>query len=196
MISKWKSLILDKQFTLRGNNMKFFIQTADVLLCNFVFFPALVCYWRGLWDLLAVYIYPGQKPLNHWMVTLIGSFSILGYFVFPLVDAYYSQIKHTSSTLYFIGTRFCLFVYGVISLAYWRGVWELFDYYLGKNPIPAMALFVCSFMLLAGCRACRTTIYSPVVIYLDTRKNVLVPATCFRSKVGNQNNIFISRHHA
>jgi len=102
-------------------------KVADCTLCIFVFFPSMVFYWRGIWDLLGVYIYPDNEPLCHWVITGIGSCTILSYGIFPLLT---QALEGSRKSVYVLVTRTFMFIHGDLSMTYWRGVWMLGDYYL------------------------------------------------------------------
>lgn len=159
------------------------LYVSDVLLCNFVFFPCMVCYWRGIWDLTGVYIFPERTPLNHWIATLIGFTTLAGYWLYPLAQDFFSVRRTTSPVLYVIGTRLCIFVYAIPQMMLWRGVWSLGDYYLGTSVQLAAAFLACCYALLITFRSTRTLMFSPMIVIRDTREDVLVPSTRFHAQV-------------
>ena len=133
---------------------------------------------------MGIYVKSGHPaPVDNWLVMLIGSCPLLGYFLYPAIDSCFFRAKKYKSVIYIIVRRCCLCVFGVLTLGCWRGVWSLSDHYLGPDPIKALLLTICSFLILAACGACRTAIYVPVSLCLDTTEDTLVPTPCFCSKV-------------
>ena len=156
-------------------------QVADSVLCLLLFFPSMLFYWRGIWDLFGVYVYPDDEPKNHWVTTGIGACSIIGYFVYPLLDRLFTS---RSGFVYILVSRVALYVYGVFAMAYWRGVWCLADYYLLQFGWEGGAIgLVISHTLLLLLRSSRSAIFPPFSVILDTRDDVLIPATRFQTKV-------------
>ena len=157
------------------------MQAADSVLCLFVFYPSMLFYWRGIWDLFGVYIYPDDEPKNHWVTTGIGACSIIGYFVYPLLDRLFTS---RSGFVYILVSRVALYVQGVLAMAYWRGVWGVADYYLlqfgWKGGVIGLLISYTTLLLL---RCSRTLIFPPFVVVLDTRKDVLQPSTLFQTEV-------------
>lgn len=185
---------------------------ADSVLCLFVFFPAMLCYWRGIWDLIGYYIEApdegdGQTPDHHlqpfsstpspepaavsvwhyWTVAAIGSSTIIAYFLHPVVRNRLVLADRNYGAAVFIAvvvTKIYLYAVGVISMAYWRGVWVLADHYLGPFGWPAaMVGLAVSYGLLLGFGVARTVVFPPFNVALDTGSNFLVPSTKFRSQV-------------
>jgi len=59
---------------------------ADSLLCLLVFFPSMLCYWRGIWDLYGVYLFPDDPLWCDWATFALGCGALLGYFYQPALD--------------------------------------------------------------------------------------------------------------
>ncbi len=160
----------------------------DALLCSFLFFPLMVSYWRGIWDLWGAYIIPDQPEIQNWVLLGIGSATISGYFCHPLL-AY--VLRDSGKWAYIIASRLYMVVFASIQMAYWRAVWSLEDHYLlplGWYVAPIQYV-VCATVLLV-CKCHRTVIFSPLVVPLDIRPDVLIPSTKFGVQVSF--NIFLA----
>ncbi len=148
----------------------------------------MVSYWRGIWDLWGAYIIPDQPEIQNWVLLGIGSATISGYFCHPLL-AY--VLRDSGKWAYIIASRLYMVVFASIQMAYWRAVWSLEDHYLlplGWYVAPIQYV-VCATVLLV-CKCHRTVIFSPLVVPLDIRPDVLIPSTKFGVQVSF--NIFFS----
>ena len=103
------------------------LHALDCALSLFLFFPSMLAYWRGIWDLLGVYIIPEQEPLCHWLTTGLGACALLNYFTLPLLDHWLSRDRRLT---YFLVTRLHMVVMGLLNMAYWRGVSTLISFCL------------------------------------------------------------------
>lgn len=158
------------------------LQALDSFLCLVVFFPSMLFYWRGVWDLFGVYIFPNDAPKCHWVTAGLGSCSIVGYFVHPLLSHHLE--KTHSKALRIVLTRLYMYSFGILVMAYWRGVWSLAEFYLHQFGWKGglIGLCVCHTILFSTFCS-RTAIFPPFVVFLDTREELLVPSTCCRTQV-------------
>ena len=89
-----------------------------------------------------------------------------------------------SGFVYILVSRVVLYVYGILAMAYWRGVWGVADYYLLQYGWKAGTIgLLVSYTTLLLLRCSRTLIFPPFVVTLDTRKDVLQPSTLFQTEV-------------
>ena len=63
------------------------LHALDSALCLTVFLLSMVCYWRGIWDLYGVYIFPDDEFSSNWAVFGLGCAGYLGFFLNPCLDA-------------------------------------------------------------------------------------------------------------
>jgi hypothetical protein len=153
----------------------------DTFLVCFLLFPTMVFYWRGIWDLVGVYIFPDDELKRCWTIVGLGSATIFGYALHPVVDV---ALRRTSRRWRLVLTRVYMAVYAVLPMAYWRGVWTTADYYLLQYGWQAGLIeYVICEVVLITCRVRQTAIFPPLVVVMDTRKDVLRPATRFGIKV-------------
>ena len=159
---------------------RFILQSGDSCLCLFIFFPAMVAYWRGIWDFSGALINPGGEALGEWRIVGIGSLGFLGYGILPWLKKCAGE---RNSVRYIIVSRVFMYFHGACNMMYWRSVWLLADWYIEpgwKNDLRAIILT--AFPLLIS-RGFRNTIFPPFYTALDTRKDLLEPFTRFGSKV-------------
>jgi len=166
---------------------------ADSLLCLFVFFPSMLCYWRGIWDLYGVYLYPDDPLFCDWATFGLGCGALLGYFYQPAID---HLLEHCGLVegrrswkgyvVFVLLSRFALYVHAVTAMAHWRGVWHLANRYIDqlvdRTTGAIVGLIVC-YLALVALRACHTAIFPPFIVINDMRPDVLVASTRLQTKV-------------
>jgi len=168
---------------------------ADSVLCLFVFFPSMLCYWRGIWDLYGVYLVPDDSLLCDWATFGLGCGALLGYFYQPAVDHLLHHVglvevrrSWKGHVVFVVLTRFPMYVHAVTAMAHWRGVWHLANRYIDsvvdRTTGAVVGLVVC-YSTLVVCRACNTAIFPPFIVIHDMRADVLVPSTLLQTKVRN-----------
>jgi hypothetical protein len=157
------------------------LRSVDCCINILVIFPAIICNWRGTWDVLGVYIFPDQTPLNHWVTTAIGFCSVfLGYFIFPPLG---NRLRGCRHGVFLVGSRLAMYVYSILFICIWRGVWNLLDHYMTSNwRLSLIGYFICSLILLVF-RSFRAAMWPPLIAFLDKKQAVLVPAPRFGTKV-------------
>jgi len=166
----------------------------DSALCLFVFFPSMLFYWRGTWDLYGVYFRHDDGALHcSWLTFGLGCGTIVGYLLQPALHAVLPAALDgdvLKTIVYMVTSRLCMYVHGVTAIAYSRGVWTLADYYLDtyfrvERWIGGVVGFVVCYSTLVVLRATQSVIFTPFVVTHDTRLDLLVPSTRFRSKVND-----------
>ncbi|ESN98105.1 hypothetical protein HELRODRAFT_193091 [Helobdella robusta] len=153
----------------------------DCFLSLFLFWPSMVCYWRGIWDLYSYYFkLDSGEPFNSWLITSVGSVFIFAYALYPLVDRCLEKRGRKTRCLI---TRITLYVGGIFLMGYWRGVWGLADYYLeGFGWKGGMIGLAFCYSILTVLKTSRTVIFPPFVVTMDSRDGALIPSTKFKIK--------------
>lgn len=158
------------------------LRAIDSLLCVFLFFPSMLFFWRGIWDLYGVYVFPNDSPRFEWATAGLGACSIVGYFACPLLSRCLGAVRWKA--LRFIVVRLYMYAFGILAMANWRGIWGLADHYLkGFGWRGNVVEFLVCYSFLVVMRCSRSLVFPPFVVCLDTRDSLLVPSTCFRSQV-------------
>lgn len=163
------------------------LRVADASLGILLFFPAKLIYLRGTWDVIGVYLYPGQTPKGEWTMIGIGlgGTIIIGYFLSPILVQIMQRFKHKT---YFICTRITLYIQAAFNIAYMRGVWDLAEYYLGPYGWRCrLGVFSAAYLSLILLKASRSCITMPFFVLLDTRSTLLLPYTRFGTEVSLYN---------
>ena len=160
-----------------------FLHVCDVLCTVFVFFPLMVMYWRGIWDLWGVFIFPNDPYKRTMICVPIGSLSVFFHFAAPAVERSLRSYKKASRKCYYFLVRVYMYAYSTFYMCYWRSVWETADLYMsGETWAHGVTWLVC-WMLLICFGVMRTAIFPPYIINLDTRDDVLGVYTRFSAKV-------------
>jgi hypothetical protein len=147
-------------------------------------------YWRGLWDLIGVIVKPGDVLQNNWTVFGIGCGTIIGYFFHPAIAC---ALRYTQNQVVsIIVSRIYLYIFGLMKIAYFRGVWTLADYYLdSSNWRNALIELVVCYALLICSMTSRNVIFPPFLALPDTRPNYLVPNTWLKTQVESNDYLYI-----
>jgi len=152
------------------------LRAADSALALLVFFPSLVVYWRGSWDLISAIIYPGREPLCYWVQTAIGCCTVFDYYLCPVLNKY---ITPQNKKTYFILSRLFLIWHGALYMFIWRGVWGLGDYYVTREPNWALLQLIIILAILISLRCLRHTIWPPFITAMDKNAEIFVAANRF-----------------
>ena len=100
----------------------FLLQLADSAICLFVMFPVLLCYWRGIQDIFAVWVFPEHRMLNIVSILCVGLLSPVGYLVAPVLDRWMEGRQ--GSWAYWCVAKIFMFTYGAMLMCLWYGLWN------------------------------------------------------------------------
>lgn len=155
------------------------LRICDVIMVCFLFFPAMIIYWRGIWDLWGVYVFPDQHPKQEVALLCISSSTILSYFSLPLLKLKMKRCKNR--ILYALIMRSYMYVYAAFMMSFWRAWWTFYYYYLPKDFSPWIVCI--TYLLLILFRATRNCVMPPMYVCLDTSDSFLLVKTRFDTKV-------------
>lgn len=145
----------------------------DTLIAIFLTFPFTVMFWRGIWDLIGWYVFRNNTPWNYWFMVLIALLQMVGLMLLPSIQTFknrpaFTNIKHAKNVEFWIVTRLFMYLHTLTYMFFWHGFWELQNYYLGTNwRFNLISLFT-SYFALAMLNGCRSTMWPPMFISLDT----------------------------
>lgn len=162
--------------------LRFQCHVIDCVMNLFVFFPSMLCYWRGVWDLYTYYfssINPDEGVYN-WFIAATGACFVLAYFVYPIVNR---LIANLPVIIRAVLVRLTLYCGGILAMGYWRGVWGLLDHYIKQNWEGAAIGLAISYPTLVLLNASRSIIFPPFVACMDSRVDALIPGTRFQSRL-------------
>lgn len=159
----------------------------DTLIAIFLTFPFTVMFWRGIWDLIGWYVFRNYTPWNYWFMVLIALLQMVGLMLLPSIQTFknrpaFTNIKHAKNVEFWIVTRLFMYLHTLTYMFFWHGFWELQNHYLGTDwRFNLISLFT-SYFALAMLNGCRSTMWPPMFISLDT-PDVFYLASRFDSSV-------------
>ena len=111
----------------------------DNLLSAIVVGPLVVFYWRGTWELLNVYLFPGDQAASGWTCSAIGNVGLvcLVYLQEPLAR----WLRLDNKLHWMFGYHLYTYVMGALNVCHWRGVWVLLDHYTGISVLSSWLTF-------------------------------------------------------
>lgn len=152
----------------------------DVSFSCLVVAPAVVGYWRGTWNLGAMYIYSQDATLSHIISMAVG---FVGHVALMLsADAFKRKFHPNKSRLaYYFWSRLYTYLYGVVSVNAWRGPWGLLEQAVGRGG--SMAPTWVSLVALAALRCLRNITAPPFSLVIDKPREYFDVPSMFRVPV-------------
>ena len=122
--------------------------------------PLVVSLWRGGWELLDDYLYPGDKAASAWASLALGSLFLVA---LKLVEPSVQQgLEGTSGRSYGLGERLFTLSLLVSGLGIWHGLWHLYDVYMDQlGPAGDWASFAIGVVGLLALRNLRSAMPVP-----------------------------------
>lgn len=144
--------------------------------------PCVVGYWRGVWELMSFYVYPGD-PLMSALVSATLGFS--GHMIAAVYQYDFERWfdPNQKRLTYFVMSRLYTIGFGFTCVNTWRGVWLLLDAYTEQELNTVLAPTVVSVAALASMRCLRNVMAPPYVVVIDTVKGYFEVPTMFRVPV-------------
>ena len=173
----------------KGTNWKgcryFSLVIADALISTFIFFPLTVLHWEGTWAIQDEYFIPSSNEASTLLSFAIGAIICT---IQLLMQPQLSEwLLKQPPLLYFVSTRIHLYIHGWAILCYWRGVWNLLDFFFNsEHPLfqyIVLAVYLFCQILMILFRTVRTTIGPPVSIKLDFSDDLLEADLIFKVHV-------------
>ena len=155
------------------------LAVADAAIALVLLMPLACMNWRGIWDLLYWYILRDKVPLNGWVMTLLGFLQMVGVMVLPLMMRHLDPSRKAQ---YWICTRVCLYLHYLTYCLFWCGLWQILDFYFPVSMQYDLLALTMSWLSLVLIGGCRSTIWLPFSVTLDTPENFKV-FTRFDTKV-------------
>lgn len=159
------------------------LSVLDVFISCGVVAPAVVGYWRGVWMLSELYVFPDNELLSALVSTLVGS---LGHLFFALAQNVFIRVFHPDKNriLYFVFSRCYTTCFGIVCVNGWRGPWSLLDYYCSENDVRLVAAIMLGGVLaLASMRTLRNVSAPPFAMSMDKVEGYFEVPTLFRNRV-------------
>ncbi|XP_053673712.1 uncharacterized protein LOC128723972 [Anopheles nili] len=141
--------------------------------------PLVICYWRGIWNLMDKLLFPEDEVLR--MITLIG-FGNGGHLLFLLLQTklqrWFDVDKHP--VVFYISSRVYTFIYGAVCVSTWRGGWILIDRYSPPSLMFFIEASLVALLLLGSLRSFCNVAGAPFIN--DLPDGYFAIPTYFKSK--------------
>jgi len=155
--------------------------------------PMVVMFWRGIWDLLDLLIYPDEpdekqnskrKEKSGLTCVLVGLTIriVLDLIKFHLGEFLNSKPGALSSTGRYVFTL----VYAAAGVAFWRGVWEVMRFDVGERQLQLTIMLAGGVAVLIFSGISSSLISSPLAISVDNHENTFTVATFFQRTPDNK----------
>ena len=153
----------------------------DQFLCLFVIFPLCIFHWRGTWHLQDVYLMPHDYVLSSWLSLIYGV--VLGIILALIHPSLVRFLKKYRRWAYVVGIRIYLYISGWAILGYWRGLWNLVDYYLTEGWVNSVIIYAIAQVISLLSRTSRANAGLPLSINIDVDEDLDHPDTRFYKTV-------------
>ncbi|XP_060078891.1 uncharacterized protein LOC132558362 [Ylistrum balloti] len=155
---------------------------ANALINLAIISPLVVCYWRGTWEIMDVFVYPADFVLTSWVSVAIGNAIIFLFSIFQGGITNINKLKNPFA--HFVLSRLYVYLLGFGCVSQWRGIWFLQDHYTGKTWQSATGTAIIGVTTLCCFRCLSGIVASPLVLLRDNdRKNIFTLTRRFSSDV-------------
>jgi hypothetical protein len=157
--------------------------------------PLVIMFWRGIWDLLDVLVYPDfpadDSPNNSsrmeksgLVCVLLGITTriVLDLAKFHLGEFLKSKPGFVSSS----GGYLFTLVYAAAGVSFWRGVWEVMRFDIGERQMQLTIMLVGGVSVLLFSSVGSTLVSTPLAICQDKHENIFMVATFFQRTPENK----------
>ncbi|RZC35421.1 uncharacterized protein BDFB_008748 [Asbolus verrucosus] len=162
----------------------------DVLFSLIIVAPLVVGYWRSVWELMAIYVYPEDVLLSSYISTGIG---IVGHLIFMLPQHTFERYLHPDRNriLFYVMSRIYTVCFAFICVNGWRGPWQLLDMYTKNEVLTVLAPTAVGIVALAAMRALRNVSAPPFSVVTDSVKGYFEVLTMFRVAMSEKTSLYI-----
>ena len=154
----------------------------NLILVLFLITPVVVSYWRGTWYILDLFVFPDDGILSA-STTLAASFGAM--FLIMLVEDYLKEFlneRTASKGLYLV----LFYPLAFMTVASWRGLWMLLDYYTTTSLTSACVSHVIGFLIVLSLKTTSTIISIPGYCiserHVDLSKSIFAGKQCLMNK--------------
>lgn len=173
--------------TLGGQNSSSsytILSIMDLFFSSFIVAPLVVGYWRSVWELMGIYVYPDDILISAWVSTGIG---LIGHLVFMLLQHSLEKCLHPDQNriLFYVLSRLYTGCFAFICVNGWRGPWQLLEILTSNMAIELIAplLTILAIVVLGCVKALRNVSATPFAIATDSAEGYFVVLTMFRFRV-------------
>ncbi|KAJ3622343.1 hypothetical protein MTP99_002858 [Tenebrio molitor] len=162
----------------------------DAIFSSIIIAPLVVGYWRGVWELMAIYVYPEDVLLSSCISTAIG---IVGHLIFTLSQHTFERYLHPdrSRILYYVMSRVYTVCFAFVCVNGWRGPWQLLDMFTKNELLTVVAPTIVGIVALAAMRALRNVSATPFAVATDSVKGYFEVLTMFRVAMSERTSLYV-----
>lgn len=158
------------------------LSVLDSAISIIVVSPCVVGYWRGVWELISMYIYP-EEPFFSGIISIVIGFS--GHF---LAAFFKDDIKsyldpHKRRLTYLVLSRLYTIFLGFTCVNTMRGIWLLMDEYTDDDELLIVPLTLGCAGVLLWMRCFRNCLSAPVAVNNDIVEEYFDVPTMFKTPV-------------
>lgn len=159
-----------------------FLVFLDILFSSLIVAPAVINYWRGTWNLMAYVLFPKNMFLSAIASAVLAA---IGNFVLCFSQEKFSRTFHPDKhrITFFVFSRCYSYVFGLISVNSWRGIWILMDQYVPYNVSLLLVITGVSLLVMAFCKGLRNISSQPFALSTDHSRDYFVIPTMLKSSV-------------
>ncbi|XP_017781763.1 PREDICTED: uncharacterized protein LOC108566416 isoform X2 [Nicrophorus vespilloides] len=158
-----------------------FLSFLDSVFSAAVVTPAVVAFWRSVWELMGLYVYPNNSLYSAITSTIIG---VLGHLMFALSQHAFEYFHPDKNRMvYYLVSRVYTVCFAFVCVNGWRGPWSLLDIYTQPNLTSVVVPTALGVVALASIRALRNVSAPPCAIVTDYVKGYFEVVTMFRVPV-------------
>lgn len=154
----------------------------DIAFASLIVGPAVVGYWRSVWLLLDVYIFPENLLLSYAVSTAIGN---VGHLVFAFSKDFLRTYCHPDRNVcvYYVVSRLYTVGFAFVCVNSWRGPWGVLDLYTKAELVSVAATTAVGVVALAAMRTLRNVGAPPFAVSMDSVNGYFDMLTMFRVTV-------------
>ncbi|XP_044271732.1 uncharacterized protein LOC123015810 isoform X2 [Tribolium madens] len=162
----------------------------DAIFSSLVVAPLVVGYWRSVWELMGIYVYPEDILISSCISTGIG---IVGHLIFTLPQHAFETYLHPDRNriLFYVMSRVYTVCFAFICVNGWRGPWQLLDIYTKNELLTVVAATAVGFVALTAMRALRNVSATPFTVATDSVKGYFEVLTMFRVAMSERTSLYI-----
>lgn len=154
----------------------------DTLFATLIVTPLVVGYWRSVWGLMDLYLYPDDDVISGLASTAIG---VGGHMVFTLNQFVLTRnfFPDKNRIAFYAVSRLYTVVFGVVCVNGWRGPWHLLHFQSKTEINSIIATTIVAVVALAATRTIRNIVSTPFGVCTDNAKGYFDVITMFRVSV-------------
>lgn len=182
--------------TLKGNSILHYrlLSVLDSLFSCLIVAPAVISYWRSVWELMEIYVFPQNELVSALISLAIG---YMGQLILMLLQNVLEKYFHPDKKriVYYTSSRIYTFFYGFICVNGWRGPWIIIHKYSDKSWETTLSLTLAGVFLLGFIKGLRNVAAPPFVLLTDYVVGYFKVLTYFRKEVRNLSLFFFCLLH-